>query len=186
MASEVTAAMLADALELARRRPDSWPYRWCFPSPDSLHVAPHGAIGVPDKPGAGVGHIFNTIFSYTVPRGFIFVLAGVMHTIQSATYKEGDGSLLWSLFVDSAFAYAPPIPGVPQPLGASARGVEDMRNMMFSRGSPTAGPWPVPGRPRFEEGAVLAYQVANVSLTVVSTDVVMAALAGWLEPVGAQ
>lgn len=162
--NELTASVLADALELAQRRPDAWPYRWVFPSAFSQPVNPHGSIVLPAVAGGPA-----VIVSYTVPRGFFFVLAALMHSFKgNATFHEGSGELLWGLFANAG--------------SATPRAVETFADMTFSRGSAATAPWPVPGRLRFEQGTILTYRVENISLTVTTNDFVMAALLGWLEP----
>jgi hypothetical protein len=182
------AAAVEVGLGLFCSRPDAWPYRWLFPSLLSKSVGADGSLLVPAPPGVGVRPSPYNIFSYTVPRGFMFVLAAAMHDFQgTAVFHQGSGELLWSLVVNFAPSSLLAAPASSRDVyGSATRAVEGMQDMSFSHGSSREGPWPVPGHPRFEQGSVLSYQVTNAGLTLVAYDYVIASILGWLEPLASK
>lgn len=180
------AAAVEVGLELFHSRRDGWPYRWCFPSVVSQPVQADGALLLA-APLTGLAGPYD-ILSYTVPRGFLFVLAAAMHDFQgTATWHQGSGELLFSLVVNFAPSSMLVAPGASRNLyGRDTRAVEGMQDMTFSHGSARGMPWDVPGRPRFDQGSVLTYQVTNGGLTLAGFDYVMASILGWLEPLSSK
>ncbi len=154
-------ALLQDARVLAG--PGARPGGWFYPSENAKPQNPTGAVLAP------VIGATATILTFTVPRGFRFVIEFHFHSYDGTTaFREGSGALTWSLLVNQQSSHA--------------RAVPDMAAMLTTRGSPSHGPWPLRSCLVFEEGSVLSYVVSNVSQPVDSSSFVSAGLHGRLEP----
>jgi hypothetical protein len=157
MGKTLEGMLLEDARELGAG--PRWPARWFYPTENSIPANPSGSVLAPAAAAKAV------MVSFTVPRGFRFILEKYWHFYQGTTaFVEGSGALVFSLIQDAN------------------RAVADMDQMLTTRGSPAAGPWPLRSFLRFEEGTLLTYQVLNASQAVDASSFVSAGLCGRLEP----
>lgn len=133
----------AGALGDRRRLLGAYPYQWLYPGPNSKHVDAEGSAPVP-----AIGLTAETV-SYRVPEGLRFSLRGIVAQYFGTGWTQGDGSLLWTLRVQSG----------------GSRNVDFYTNIKTARGSSVL-PYPILGRLEFQSLDLLTIVFTNVSLVI--------------------
>lgn len=163
---------LANVQRLANsaRHIEEWPFPWEQMPPDGrvFNAMSNAAV---DAPAYGAANQV-VVCSYAIPAGFTACIKAIMRSYSGSGWVEGSGDIVWDIDVD-------------RPLGASpiiGWGLPDYTANIFSLGSPSLGPWKVPGAIIVQSGTIRmkARTVANV--TVGAPNYLVGTLIGWIYP----
>lgn len=162
----------ANALQTQKDDLDStWPYFWREPRSFTQSVPRIKSIPTPNPATV------TEITSVTVPAGYNFILAGVLHGFVSSVgggvvWTPGSGDILWTVDVNV------PVDAV----AVSGYGLPDLSNMAEQRGSLELGPFPLDGYNVFGPYDVIRYKcITTASIPVAGGNFIFAGLIGWFD-----
>lgn len=161
----------ANVLQQQKEDANAWPYFWRQPRAFTQSVPRIKSIPTPAPT------VNTLITSVSVPAGYNFILAGVLHGFNSSVggasvWTPGSGDILWTVDVNV------PIDAV----AVSGYGLPDLSAMAEQRGSLELGPFPLDGYNVFGPYDVIRYKVVTTAnIPEGGGNFIFAGLIGWFD-----
>lgn len=157
MKSNGAPSMIAAASLLARTsydaRKDEWPYAWDFCPPDGENWHQESAIDFP------ANATLTQLLSYAVPNGMKLRIKSWMLFYVGVALQDGLSLVTWQMAVNIPAN----VIGITTPVMPSSYAVPYLGSIVISKGSPTSGPWPLPGKLVFNARDVVSVNVTTTA-----------------------
>ena len=164
------ASLLSRTSEDARK--ESWPYAWEHCPPDGEQFYQESVVDFP------ANATLTQLLSYPVPDGLKFRLSDVMLFYVGTALVDGLGQVTWQIAVNTPAN----VVGITTPVMPSGYAVPYWGAILLSKGSPSQGPWKIPGKLVFNARDVVSINVTTANPFPTSGGQFLTAIVGWTWP----